>query len=72
MQTKLIGLGMNCQLNYRLKMFSFTDMIVVERWRHWKYYIAETFRARTYLLRINNGYILIVIKIVMILCYALC
>ena len=32
-----VGLGTNCQLNYRLKTSNFTDMIVVERWRHWKY-----------------------------------
>ena len=53
MQTNLVGLGTNCQLNYRLKMSNFTDMIVTERWRYWKYYIAETFPA-AYVFRLEN------------------
>jgi len=45
MQTKLVGLGTNCQLNCKLKTSNFTDMIIAEYWRYWKYYIAETFPA---------------------------
>jgi len=37
MQTKLIGLGTKYQLNYKLKTSNFTDMIVAEYWRYWKY-----------------------------------
>ena len=50
MQTKLVGLGTNCQLNYRLKTSNFMDMILAERWCHWK--IAETFPAAYVLPRI--------------------
>ena len=53
MQTKLVGLGTNCQLNYRLKTSNFTDMsIVAEHWRHW---IAEIFPA---------AYVLLYLKII--------
>jgi len=30
MQTKLVGLDTNCQLNYKLKTSNFTDVIVAE------------------------------------------